>query len=34
MQTPYLEALPLDHQHLVRQSAAHLEHEFEGTFRS
>ena len=32
MKTPYLEALPLDQQHLVRQSAAHLEREFEGTF--
>ena len=31
-ETPYLEALPLDQQHLVRQAAVHLEREFEGTF--
>jgi arsenate reductase (thioredoxin) len=32
VQTPYLDALPLDQQHLVRQAAVHLEREFEGTF--
>jgi arsenate reductase (thioredoxin) len=32
MQTPFLDTLPLDQQHLVRQSAAHLEREFTGTF--
>ena len=32
MQSPYLEALPLDQQHLVRSAAASLEREFAGTF--
>jgi arsenate reductase (thioredoxin) len=32
MQTPYLESLPLDQQHLVRRSAVRLEDEFAGTF--
>jgi len=32
MQSPYLDSLPLDQQHLVRRSAARLEDEFAGTF--
>ncbi len=32
MQSPYLEALPLNQQHLVRSAAASLEREFAGTF--
>lgn len=32
MQSPYLEALPLDQQHLVRRAAASLERGFAGTF--
>jgi arsenate reductase (thioredoxin) len=32
MQSPYLDNLPLDQQHLVRRSAARLEDEFAGTF--
>ena len=32
MLSPYLDALPLDQQHLVRRAAASLEHEFAGTF--
>ena len=32
MHSPYIDALPLDQQHLVRTSAARLEREFAGTF--
>ncbi len=32
MQSPHLDALPLDQQHLVRRAAASLEREFAGTF--
>lgn len=32
MHSPYLDALPLDQQHLVRSAAASLEREFAGTF--
>ena len=32
MQSPHIDALPLDQQHLVRSAAARLEREFTGTF--